>query len=127
MNETIKKELQVAACKVCTTGCIASFNCGKTKSAFRTIPLFGSNTVCPMEKFNVDHSKEKTDWVERLENQLDLDDLYLLCKYCEHRDKSNDTENTISTANCFESHCMDCPVQSCRENIQECMAEGAMG
>lgn len=122
MNEAIKKELQAAACKVCTSGCIASFDCGKTKSDFGAIPLFGANTVCPLEKFNVDHDKEKTDRAGR----LGLDDLYLLCKYCEHRDSSNDTEHSISTARCFESHCMDCPVQSCRENMQEGLAEGAM-
>lgn len=120
------KELISAACKVCNSGCIASFNCGKSKSEFGTVPLFGSNTVCPLEKYEIEHSTEKRSLEERLMSHPDLDDLFLLCKYCEHRDTSNDAEDTIFTANCFESHCIDCPVQSCRENIEEAMAEGAM-
>lgn len=120
------KKLISAASKVCTRGCIASFNCGKSKSEFGTVPLFGANTVCPLEKYGIEHSEEKKSLEERLRNSPDLNDLYILCKHCEHRDSSNDTKDTISTANCFESHCIDCPVQSCRENIMECMAEGAM-
>lgn len=126
MKETTKKELQIAACKVCTSGCIASFDCGKTKSTLGTIPLFGSNIVCPLAKFNVDHSKEKTDLIESLKNQPTLDDLYMLCEFCEHRDTTNDTDDSFSKENCFESYCIDCPVQSCIDNVLECIAEGAM-
>ena len=120
------KELISAANKVCTPGCIASFACGKSKSEFGTIPLFGSNTVCPLAKYGIEHSEERLSLEERLCLSPDLSDLYLLCKHCEHRDTSRDTPDTISTANCFETHCMDCPVQSCRENIQEARVEGAM-
>ena len=126
MRNTQKNQLFSAACKVCTPGCIASFNCGKSKSEFGTVPLFGTNTVCPLEKYGIEHPEEKRRLEERLMHSPDLDDLFVLCKHCEHRDASNDTPNVISTANCFETHCMDCPVQSCRENILECMAEGAM-
>lgn len=97
---------------------MAGFDCGK-KRDFNPIPLIGTNTVCPLAKFRVHASDEINDWPT-------IAELDYLCEVCEHRDKSSDTKDEFSLASCFESHCIDCPVESCRENIQECMAEAAL-
>ena len=125
-NKIIQKQLIAAASKVCTSGCIACFECGKSKSSFNHLPPFGTNKICLLEKYGVEHDDSPKDIIESLKNNPDLDDLYILCKHCEHRDSSKDKDNELSIESCFETHCMDCPVQMCRETIQECTAEAMM-
>lgn len=126
MSNTEKQQAIEAAKKVCTSGCIACFECGKSKSNFGSISRFGNNEICPLAKYDVEHKDDREGFLESLLNNPDLDDLFILCKHCDHRDSSDDKENDISISSCYETHCMDCPVQMCRENIQECAAEAAM-
>lgn len=129
MNDD-KRILTEIAKKICTNHCIASFECGKTKAAAGNLPLCGTNTVCPLQEYDVQHSNsmrlEKKDILSWWQNEPTLDELDTLCQYCTHRDKSNDTDTTFSTESCFVTHCIDCPVQMYRENIEEATAEAMM-
>lgn len=125
-NSGIRDALNAAACKVCNSGCIAGFECGKSKADWGRLPLFGSNTVCPLQKYEVEHTDKGKTLIERLRNTPELEELDLLCQHCDFRDKSKDTPETFSLESCFVSHCMDCPVESCRENIEETIAEARM-
>lgn len=125
-NKIISEQLLAAASKVCTSGCIACFECGKSKSSFSHLSPFGTNKICPLGKYDVKHDDSPKDFIESLRNNPDLDDLFVLCKHCEHRDQPKDEDDELSLESCFETYCMDCPVQMCRETIQECAAEAAM-
>ena len=125
-NTYIEKQLQEAAAKICDYECIACFNCGKSKERAINLPLCGTNIVCPLQKYNVDHSKAPKDMLARLMNEPTVGDCNLLCQFCEHRDKSKDTADSMSLESCFSSHCIACPVEMCREGIEETMAEGRM-
>ena len=121
--------LKAAACKVCTNECFASYDCGKEKNRIgRPLPLVGKNTVCPLAKYHVEHQQprisDKTGFI--LFNDPTMDELSALCRYCDFRDPSQDTEENIDLESCFFTHCMDCPVQHLRDNILECAAEAAM-
>ena len=126
MRKELNTQLLAAACKVCTSGCIASYECGKSKALAKSIPLFGKNNICPLAKYEVEHKDDEKDFMAILANDPTPDDLFVLCKHCEHRDASQDTSDIICFASCYEEYCLDCPVQSCREAIQECMAEAQM-
>lgn len=124
-RKSLQKQLYEAASKVCTKGCISCFDCGKTKSPYTLPPSPNSQlTVCPLLKFDIPHKEEKeTDLIKRWANQPTLDDVNLLCEFCEHRDKSGDTEESFSLESCFMTHCINCPVSSVRDCIEECVAE----
>lgn len=125
-NHRIEVQLQKAAAKICDPGCIACFDCGKNKERAVNLPLCGTNTVCPLQRYDIDHSKAPADMLARLMNEPTLEDCSLLCQFCEHRNASNDTEDSISLESCFATHCIDCPVEMCREGIEELAAEAAM-
>lgn len=125
-NNSIKNELIAAARKVCDSECIACYECGKSKTIGRTLPLIGKNTVCPLQKYNIEHNDGPKSFLERLQNDATLEDLDFLCEYCEHRDKSKDTPESFSIGNCYMTHCLDCPVQMYRDGIEECAAEARM-
>ena len=122
----MKQKLLEAATRICTPACIAGYDCGKSKAAGfgKPIPLFNKeNAVCPLEKYKIEHKELSKNWLDA--DYPTLEDIFLLCKYCDHRDSNMDTEDTISIENCFMTHCMDCPVQMCRESIAECDAEAS--
>lgn len=120
--------LKTAACKVCTNECLASYDCGKEKTHMgRPLPLVGTNETCPLAKFDVEHQSRKSDKTGFiLRDDPTLEELTALCEHCDFRNNSKDTGNEISLESCFFSHCIDCPVQSCRDGILECAAEAAM-
>lgn len=121
-----ENQLYEAAKKVCTNHCISSFACGKTKISAGHLPLCGTNKVCPLQEYNVQHREGKEDMMRHIMCGPTMEDLDLLCENCKHRDKYKDTRNTFSLDSCFETHCIDCPVQMDREGIEETIAEAMM-
>lgn len=125
-DEKIHEHLVNSARKVCTPGCIAGFECGKSKEYKGSLPLCGTNKICPLQKYEIKHDDRPQDLLTRLSNEPSLQELDLLCEFCEHRDKTADTDKEFSLESCFVSHCIDCPVESCREGIMEVYAEAQM-
>jgi hypothetical protein len=58
-----------------------------------------------------------------INNQVELEDLYLVCAKCEHAKFDGEY---VYRDKCYETHCLDCPVHSCEEGILEMQAEAAM-
>lgn len=122
MKELIATRAKETACKLCDSDCIASYDCPK-KAASR-LPLVGTETVCPLAKYDV---PKNTKPINPFANQVTLEDLFYVCRNCEHvnnLDEEKDWERDRERV--FETVCIDCPIQACRENILETRAEAAM-
>ena len=112
--------------ELCDEACPAAYECHKKHDAvFAACGLMGAETVCPLAKYNVPETAERSSFCFA---SITLDDLAMLCVNCEHADISSDNDEcfTLSIDRCFNTHCIDCPVQSMREGIQELAAEAAM-
>lgn len=112
--------------ELCDEACPAAYTCHKKHDAvFAACGLMGTETTCPLAKYNVPESVERSGYCAM---SITLDDLAMMCANCENADIN--TENgdsfTLSLDRCFDTHCIDCPVQSMRESIQELAAEAAM-
>ena len=106
----------------CGEMCPRAYNCGIKKKY--TLPLFGTNTTCPISRYNL--PKERyvpKDVLDSIINRVELEDLYEICANCEHAEIK---DGYIERDKCFESHCIDCPVYICEEGILETIAEASM-
>ncbi len=105
--------------KICGHGCINGFSCTHQHSS--RIPLFGQGTVCPLEKYNVTDKDANVPWFER-KSVTDME-LTALCARCEHAMvKASEKELSVERKD-FARYCIDCPVQSVRETMDEAAAE----
>ena len=112
--------------ELCDESCPAAYQCHKKHDAiFAACGLMGTNTVCPLAKYNIPETADRSCFCS---TSITLDDLAMLCANCEHADISaaNVECFTLSLDRCFDKYCVDCPVQSMRESIQELAAEAAM-
>lgn len=122
IRKEIAERAADTACKICDSDCMASYDC--PKKAASPWPLFGKETVCPLAKYDVSE-KPKTD--NPFGPRISLEDLFYVCANCKHANviESEDTWE-IERERTFETVCIDCPVQMCRDNILEARAEAAM-
>lgn len=124
-KKSLQKKLYDAAAKICDKDCLACFECGKSKSSY-CLPSFPGNKaeVCPLQKYGVIHddTREKDPFALWASDPT-YEDLNLLCQFCDHRDKSDDTDDTISLESCFMTHCISCPVGIVRDCLDEREAE----
>ena len=122
VKKLISERAYETACKVCSPNCIAPYDCPKKNAETAILPPVGTETVCPLAKYNA-----PAEIKDPFKNCISLEDLFYVCRNCEHvnnLDKENDWE--INREKVFETVCIDCPVQMCRENILETRAEAAM-
>lgn len=110
------------ACKLCNSTCIASYECSKkTKSL---LPLIGKETVCPLAKYDVPEAPVRD---SIFGPSITMDDLFYACADCKHAKVFAEGDEWVLDRDAsYEDACIDCPVQICRDNILECMAEAAM-
>lgn len=120
MDSKTEKRLKAIASRVCA-GCATSpfaKDCPR-KDWFEgeRYPLkkYGDGTECPVLRFAAKKLSKKPMFFETTE-----DDTWLMCENCPHA-KVDDDE--IDLTDCFEKKCMDCPIQSIREQIQEYACE----
>lgn len=110
------------ACKLCDEDCYAGYECNKEHRV--AFDLMGKGTVCPLAKYKVPKITTPRTFADTF---VTLEDLSILCANCEHADiEAEDGDFVLSLDRCFDTHCIDCPVQSMREGIQENAAEAAM-
>lgn len=109
--------------KICGNGCIAGFSCGHPRT--RHIRLFGQETTCPLEKYNITDVETKIPWFER--KPVTEDELMAICVRCDHA-IVKESENGLSAEYAdFARFCIDCPVVSVRDSIAEAKAEARGG
>ena len=118
-----------AAKKICGEGqCFSPFGCGHENRVDRGFPKLGTLKECPLAKYNIEPSKEERPWYERPleETMVTNDDIFELCANCEHAKVVKEGEWLHVERLNLEGACLDCPVKSCEDGIQEAAAEAAM-
>jgi hypothetical protein len=123
-----EKDIESAATKVCGYGeCICGYNGCNHSNRMSSLPTIGNDTCCPMEKYNITPQKNR---LISMDSILDDTDLFLLCANCDYAkvvETNNGEELELErTDEEYQAHCMDCPVQMCRDNMVETMAEAMM-
>jgi 5-methylcytosine-specific restriction endonuclease McrA len=99
--------------------CFRCYDCGIKKKY--TIPPLTENKICPIAKYNLPENKfNPKDVMDAWANQVELEDLYIVCSECEHAEFDG---TFVHRDKCYETHCLDCPVHSCEEGILELEAE----
>lgn len=118
-----KKLAESGAKKVCTADCHLHFECGHPdKEPWPgSKPLFGLEK-CPLEKYHVQHEKDKKPWWEipRSEAEPSQNELFALCAQCSNSVVKKTDDGYELEPKIFNM-CMDCPV----EHVRECLDEGA--
>lgn len=131
MAEKLKTPDRIAEL-ICGSGqCICSYKCGHSNKApiAEKLPLIGTNTVCPLARYNVE--PDTRPWYslsveEMRDRQLTEDDCWRFCGSCPHSERvERDGEEYIHLKD-FETVCIDCPVKAVLDNISEGMAEAGM-
>lgn len=124
-KDLIARNAIQAAQHFCCERCFADYPCGKDKKPTAVLPLFGANNECPLAKYNVPLWKPKDFFDCR--GEATENELFWLCANCKHCSVSRDGDDIVTDKGaCFATICIDCPVQSMLDNIQECAAEAAM-
>lgn len=94
--------------------------------------LFGKGTVCPLAKYEIpDTDHRKPIEINAKEHHLSEDELFWLCAHCERSEIFSETEDgeeylTLDKEASFRDYCIDCPVQSYIDAVQERAAEARM-
>lgn len=119
---------------ICGDGkCSGCFDCGHTNKSASLAPKYGIGDTCPLAGYQV--TPDSRTFREKLEAGIKcplpqdiLDGTFAMCACCEHTQViySNNGYELNRMGKKFEEYCMDCPVQHCRESVQENMAEAAM-
>ena len=126
MNKNTKKlfatRARETACKLCGSTCIASYDCPKKSRSL--LPLVGKEAVCPLAKYDVPEAPARD---SIFGPSVTMEDLFYACADCKHAKVfAEGDEWVLDRESSYEAACIDCPVQMCRDNIHECMAEAAM-
>lgn len=126
MNKSTKNlfaaRARETACKLCDSTCIASYDCSKKSRSL--LPLVGKEAVCPLAKYDVPKKPEKD---SIFGPSITMEDLFYACADCKHAKVfAEGGKWVLNRDGCYEDACIDCPVQMCRDNILECIAEAAM-
>ena len=104
-------------------GFMCGYNCGHKNKNEHLLDLYGVNETCPLEKYHVkEKSAERNSfgWIRNVTEE----ELFSICYECDFSTKT-DTE-TVDVENVFRTHCIDCPVQSAYECMQEQRAEAML-
>lgn len=121
MKKLVEEKAYETACKVCSPNCIASYDCPK-KATAGLLPPAGTETVCPLAKYDAPAEVK-----DPFKDHISLEDLFYACRNCEHVNNLDEEKNwERDREKVFETVCIDCPIQMCRENILEARAEAAM-
>lgn len=120
---------QSGAQKLCGYGnCIyRCFNCGHQKAKLGgTPPLLNPNATCPVAKYQVEDRGER-DWTQCHVSEIELsgDELFALCACCDNTTVQHDGEYLTAEKEDLK-RCMDCPVHTAWECVQEAAAEARM-
>lgn len=91
-------------------------------------PRIGIDTTCPLMQFKAVEDADERPWPERPKDgsfavSIPIGDTWLLCELCKYSECDG---KYVSIENCFEAHCVDCPVRDIRDAITETEAEAAM-
>lgn len=128
--ETLHDIALRGASKICNCGnCFAHFECERKSwqkeraSNFRDLPPFGKDTECHLKAYDVKQDTDPRPWWERSreETEVSEEELAALCEECQYTHIEGDYIKV--NEGCFETHCMDCPVQGMKESIRELEAE----
>lgn len=113
-----KKSIEKIASLICGRGrCFCGYDCGHPNK-FAPLPLIGTGTVCPLEKFNCQVDKRSPFEIPAGDN-LTIDDCWTFCAQCEHAEVQADGSVFLKD---FESHCLDCPVKAAFDGLTESAA-----
>lgn len=116
------------ATKICGLDkCYCSYECGHANRTAR-LPLMGTETVCPLAKYNVEPDKDPRPWYARpaSETQVTQEEIAALCEKCEHAAVVMENGTEILRRVDFETACLDCPVLGVEEVLEEGAAEARM-
>lgn len=125
MYKNKKLEAIAAARKICGEGeCRAPFPCGHS-NRIGGLPPITEVTVCPLAKYNVEPSRDTRPWYERPREETEVThaDLFAICAMCEHSEVKTQDGKTVVELVRFDKVCIDCPVQACKEHMDEAAAE----
>lgn len=115
-----------AAAKICGQGkCLAPYPCGHPNRAGSSLPAITDGTVCPLAKYNIEPSTDTRPWYERPRSETEVgeDELFALCAMCEHGKVKNSGGQPVVERTRFVEVCLDCPVYSAGEAMNEAAAE----
>lgn len=129
LKETIAKEAEAAAQHFCSKMCLAPYACGKPKGEgpFKSAPMrmAGKNPVCPLAKYGVESWESKDMFDSR--GEITMEECTYLCLNCEYSESYTDGDDiVVDREKCFRDICIDCPVCSAMDIIQEAEAEARM-
>lgn len=95
-----------------------------TKNAFgiKPSPKYGNDKNCPLLQFSVGKLPKNMLYKER--THITQDDTWMVCMLCKYSKKEGDT---VSIADAYKEHCMDCVITTLRDAINEAEAEARSG
>lgn len=128
MNKSEHTLAVSGARKICGNGgCCQPYDCGHTnKRRIGVPPLIGSETVCPLAKYNIEPSSDTCPvWLRPFsETHVTKDEIWALCAECQHSEMAEKDGQPLLVRRDYRSACLDCPVKAVEESIAECEAEG---
>lgn len=111
--------------KICGAGqCSGCFDCGHTNKAPAVLPKVGTETICPLAKYEVEPQLPS----DPFDPPVTHDEIYALCRMCPHAkvESEEDGLERLTRVDFYEV-CLDCPVKACEDAMQEAEAEGRCG
>lgn len=114
-----------SAKKICGSGqCICGFDCGHSNKAPAALPKVGTETVCPLARYEVEPQPVS----DPFGPPVTQDEIYALCRMCPHAkvESEEDGPERLTRVDFYEA-CLDCPVKACEDAMQEAEAEGRFG
>ena len=108
--------------KICGSGqCICGFDCGHSNKAPAALPKVGTETVCPLARYEVEPQPVS----DPFGPPVTQDEIYALCRMCPHAkvESEEDGPERLTRVDFYEA-CLDCPVKACEDAMQEAEAEG---
>lgn len=115
----LDKCAEKAVRSICDENCVSPCKCGRTKK----LPLMrsvGPEMTCPLEKYDVPDRNKNIPWYRR--EVLHKNEVLALCVKCD-RAAVDVSPDSIQVKPKDFMACIDCPVQSTLECIQEAEAE----
>lgn len=125
-----EKYANSGAQKICGQGgCLCGYPCSRPEHKeknFKPLPLIGSSSECPLEKYPVIHDTRH--WTERTreESTPTEDEFFALCARCNNTGDIELAGDSMTVRPIDFKKCIDCPVHMTRESIEEAAAEARM-
>lgn len=116
---------------ICNNCAFRPFDCERKnwcEEQFRPRRRLTKDESCPLMQFDAKEDTDKRPFFEKLKDGLteetpESHDMWKVCAICKY---SSTSGNEISLKDCYNDHCIDCPLNSVREGMQECDAEAIM-